>query len=231
MNSRSSATSELTKALVDGATLLDSSKNTAILPNAKSVLQTRLSQYFSRLEEQEPLWASWNLNELQLKCAQEALSVVERVQRILDLGGNDVTGAETSNLEGPVIGTRDLAELRNLLSMVVKWGVNPLLSHMYSVWSSRGSSVEGSGIVDLTSTPEYHAKLSDLSSRLFRLIFPTGIQSQLPQTLITTSILNRHIVDLLGPALALGWLPKSITNQYMPILREVRPLTLRLLSM
>lgn len=213
----------LSGALADGACLIDSTRSAAP-PDLRSALLIRLSQYYARLGSVVVIDNTKTLEEVELITAKEALSVVGRVQQVL--GVED----ETTFDQAPVIGTRDLAELRTLLSIIFKWGVDPLLSALTSAWPSQTLG-GGPRIIDLTAAPEDYGLLSDFVSALMTLIFPFGSQGQLPQTLITTTILHRHVADLLRPCIALGWLPKSLASDSTPTLDSIRPLTMRLLAM
>ncbi|KAJ3874120.1 hypothetical protein F5051DRAFT_443634 [Lentinula edodes] len=71
-------------------------------------------------------------------------------------------------------------------------------------------AVPGAKIIDLTSTPEDH-HLADLVARQLTLVYPLGIHGNTSNPLITEVILQRHVPDILKPAISLGWLPKSLT--------------------
>ncbi|KAF8138702.1 hypothetical protein EV363DRAFT_1521850 [Boletus edulis] len=74
------------------------------------------------------------------------------------------------------------------------------------------------------------AALSALLSDLMSTLFPRGVRAQPPQTLITTTILHRHVPDLLMASMALAWLPKSPWPQDNLSLNTLRPFVLRLLE-
>lgn len=226
----STSKSGLSTALSAGLFLIDSTKthDAQVKPSdLKVILVTRLSQYYTHLGLQETPDNSQTLEQLQVTTAKEALSIVEKVQHII---GTEHDGAPS---DIPAIGTRDLAELRTLTSIVFKWGVDPLLNHVISSWPSKKNpeSRIRSKIIDLTTAPEDYQLLSTLISGLMALLFPNGLQGPLPQTLITATILNRHVADLLRPCLALGWLPKSLASESTPTLDAVRPMAMRLLAM
>ncbi|KAK0461884.1 armadillo-type protein [Desarmillaria tabescens] len=161
-----------------------------------------------------------SVEEIKQVTAEEALSVVGCVQRIID--GQD--GEE----DVPLIGTRDIAQLRTLLSIVFKWGVEPLLSNIIVALPTPSSSKKVQIAVEHTLKDYEH--LCQLINEIFALLFPSGLQSRLPQTLITTTVLNRHVTDILKPAIVLGWLPKSLATEYILPLDGIRPLVIRLLS-
>ncbi|KAJ3891226.1 hypothetical protein GG344DRAFT_88397 [Lentinula edodes] len=129
-------------------------------------------------------------------------------------------------------GTRDLNQLRVLLSITFRWGVDPLLSHVISSWPSTSSSaVPGAKIIDLTSTPEDYHHLANLVPRQLTLVFRLGIHGNTSNTLITEVIFQRYLPDIRKPAISLGWLPKSLAVDTMTPLDDIRPLIMRLMAM
>ncbi|THH18393.1 hypothetical protein EW146_g2595 [Bondarzewia mesenterica] len=173
-----------------------------------------------------------------LTTAQEALSVVCRVQQILDDDRPDIPSStscghkEDSPGEVSVVGTRDIAELRTLLSIVFKWGTELLLEAIQAAWPTKPHQPTQMGprIVILTDTSEDYSRLSSMTNQLLGLLFPRGVHGPLPQTLITSVLLGRHVTDLLKPGITLGWVPKSLASEAMPVVDELRPLVMRLLS-
>ncbi|KAJ8522977.1 hypothetical protein ONZ45_g477 [Pleurotus djamor] len=171
--------------------------------NIRAVLSRRLCDYYECLGSPTNIDQD-SLDSLEAVTASEALNVVEGVQRII--------GAEGDTNEVPVIGTRDLAQLRTLLSIVFKWGVEPLLNRLKSSWTSGVAQPPGkTHIIDLSSLSDDFVALTSITTRLVALLFPNGPQSALPQSLITTTILNRHVGDIVAPCIILGWLPKSMS--------------------
>ncbi|KAH7879787.1 uncharacterized protein C8R40DRAFT_1035206 [Lentinula edodes] len=214
--------SELASTLHAGSCLIDtlSTPQTQL----KSALLQRLQNYYSCLGSSSTLNDSATLENVQIRTADEALVVVEKVQRLLRTNAPD-TGA-------PLLGTRDLNQLRVLLSITFRWGVDPLLSHVISSWPNTSSStVPGAKIIDLTSTPEDYHHLANLVARQLTLVFPLGIHGNTSNTLITEVILQRHLPDILKPAISLGWLPKSLAVDTMTPLDDIRPLIMRLMAM
>jgi hypothetical protein len=165
------------------------------------------------------------LEETQFITAKEALSVLGRVQRVLN-------GADGETTDNPLIGTRDLGELRTLLSIVFKWGVDPLFSKVVLAWPSKNALPESKGprIIDLTTSAEDYELGSSLVSELMNLLFPNDLQGDISQTLITTTMLDRHPVDLLRPCITLGWVPRYLASDSRPSLDAARPFTVRLLN-
>jgi len=81
----------------------------------------------------------------------------------------------------------------------------------------------GSNVPDLTLESGDYQLLATLLMSLFSLVFPDGAQGRISQTLITTTILSRHVKDILLPALGLGWLPESLSTPSMPPVHDARP--------
>ncbi|KAJ7507767.1 hypothetical protein B0H11DRAFT_2314195 [Mycena galericulata] len=176
--------------LAAGLCLIESASDNAS-HDLKSVLSSRLARFYACLEQNDRVDSSQSL---ELTTATEALNVLERVHTILD--SEDVP-----------IGTRDLAELRTLLAIAFKWGVDPLLSRAMLAWPSKSAR---SQIIDLTNTPEDYSLLCDFVSRLLRIALPANEPT------------------LLRPCIAVGWLPKALAPDAAP--DSIRPMTARLLG-
>ncbi|ESK92903.1 hypothetical protein Moror_9059 [Moniliophthora roreri MCA 2997] len=213
--------SELAKALQAGSALIDSSSESQT--HLKGALLARLQRYYSIIEVPCPVDDSASLVDVQLQTAEQSLNIIEKVHKIID--SND------SPESAPLLGVRDLGRLRTLLSIIVRWGLEPLLDRVISAWPERPNRATSDSIIDLTSTPEDYSRLSSFVLRLHALIFPSGLQGKPSQSLITETILQRHSKDILAPSIALGWLPKSMSSESMFPLDSVRPLTMRLLLM
>ena len=222
---------ELTRYLTVGSLLIHSEKG-GPAPNLRTILHTRLAQYRAQRGLPECDCDDYSLEQAQEETAQEALLVVEGVQRILDQDTSDVSPQSKDGEPGevPLIGTRDISQLRTLLSIVFKWGTEPLLAHVQVVWPARGSTT-GSKLLDVDNAPQSLAKLTTMIRRLLSLLFPRGVHGTVPQTLITSTLLNRHITDLLRPGIALGWVPKALSTESFPVVDDLRPLVMRLISM
>lgn len=221
---------ELTRYLAAGSLLIHGEKG-GPAPNLRVVLLARLAQYRVQRGLPECDFSDFSLEQVQEETAQEALSVVEGVQRILDLDTGDVTQSKEGEPgEVPLIGTRDISQLRTLLSIVFKWGTEPLLAHVQVVWPARGSTAP-SKLLEVDGAPRCYAKLTTMTRRLLSLLFPRDVHGTVPQTLITSTLLNRHITDLLRPGIALGWVPKALSTESFPVVDDLRPLIMRLMSM
>jgi hypothetical protein len=221
---------ELTNILTAGSLLVDSRSSPA--RDLKSTLLSRLDKYHKHLGIKVGPLEQYSLEEVELETAKEAINVLERVQNAL-YSDTDANVAEASSSSTEVLlGIRDLTEIRTLISIVFKWGSDPLLGHITSAWPSNPPPTVGasSQIIDLTTTPESYSLLSSIVIRLMRILFPGGANSPISQTFISTTMLNRHLSDFLRPCLAIGWLPTRLASESMPTMDEVRPLVMRLLA-
>ncbi|KAF4619552.1 hypothetical protein D9613_005233 [Agrocybe pediades] len=224
----------LQAALSDGAILLGtSSASDKAAPNMETVLKNRVQIYYDQLSSRDSKTRTINatsLDDIQLLTAKEALSVVQRVQSLLDLEEEDKS--ENGTGRAPAIGTRDLAQLRTMLSILFKWALNPLFSRVNLALPTKiPARPQGPKIIDLTLGSEDYQLLSDILMSLFSLVFPEGPEGRISQTLITTSILNYHVQDILFTAITLGWLPESFSSSSTPVLHEARSMVMRLLKL
>jgi hypothetical protein len=221
-----------------GSLLLQNDKGAQPTSDLKTLLLGRLSQYRVRVGLLDQDDSGKSLEDVQRLTANEALAVLERVQRILNEDKPETTpctsdGKAQDGLgDAPSIGTRDITYLRMLISIVFKWGTEPLLSRIHSAWpSAHPARASGSKtIVHLDDVADNCDNLKSITLRLYAVIFPQGVQGGVPQTPISSTLLNRHPTDLLRPALVLGWIPKTLSH-ISTVLDEVRLLAMRLLSM
>lgn len=216
---------DLSRWLSAGSLLIHSEK-VGPATNLRAVLLARLVQYRVQRGLPERDDGDLSLEKAQEETAQEALSVVEGVQRLLDQDAR--TAPEDMPSGEPVIGTRDISQLRTLLSIVFKWGAEPLLAHVQVVWPAKGSTQ--TQLVDANDAPHSYERLTTMTRRLLSLLFPRGVHGTLPQTLITSTLLHRHVTDILRPAIALGWVPKTLFPESFPAVDDFRPLVMRLMS-
>ena len=228
---------ELSRCLSAGSLLIHSEKGSRA-PNLRAVLLTRLAQYRAQCGLPECDCDDFTLEQAQEETAQGALSVVESVQRILDQDEGMRLAPNVSPPhckedgpgEVPLIGTRDISQLRTLLSIVFKWGTEPLLANVQVVWPASGG-MTGPKLIDVDDAPQLYAKLTTMIRRLLSLLFPRGVHGTIPQTLITATLLNRHITDLLRPGIALGWVPKALSTESFAVVDDLRPSIMRLMTM
>jgi hypothetical protein len=163
---------------------------------------------------------------VQRETACEALNLVERVQKIL----SEEHAEDAENI--PRIGTRDLALLRTLVSIIFQWGTEPLFAQVASSWPNKSPSIakHGEKIIDLTNTPENYALLTSFIARISRLFYASE-EATLSQTHITVILLKKHAAAILKPCIALGWLPKSLASESTPSVASLRPFTTKLLNL
>lgn len=205
--------------------------------NLKSVLNARLDKFYSSLSKDRPFLVRDTIEDLRLETVHCALEALEQVCGLLDV--NCSTSAESVpeapdvqvevSDDAPVVGSRDLAQLRTLLSIVFRWGIDPLLARVSHAWPGKPTRQVGTRIVELGTPEDYHS-LSSLLLRLSTLLLPSGPRGRLSQTVITTAILDRYLADFMGASIALGWLPKSLSSADTPAIDDLRPVVLRLLE-
>ncbi|KAH9166708.1 hypothetical protein EDB89DRAFT_2001872 [Lactarius sanguifluus] len=220
---------QLSRWLSAGSLLIHSEKG-GPATDLRAVLLARLAQYRAQRGLPERDDGDPSLEQAQEETAQEALSVVESVQRILDEDASPIPAVFEGDTPGggPMIGTRDISQLRTLLSIVFKWGTEPLLAHVNIVWPAKGYTQ--TQLIDANDVPHSYERLTAMTRQLLSLLFPRGVQGTLPQTLITSTLLHRHVTDILRPAIALGWVPKALFSESFPVVDNFRPLVIRLLS-
>ncbi|KAF7355296.1 RTP1-C1 domain-containing protein [Mycena sanguinolenta] len=195
---------DLRALLAAGLCIIEPTEN--VSHDLESVLASRLTQYYACLGQDTVLNGSETLESLKFTTAAEALNLIERIHGVLEI-------------EDAPVGTRDLAELRTLVAIAFKWGVDPLLARAMLAWPSKAERA-GAHIIDLTNVPE-DFKL--LCSMVFRLLNMT-----ISPTFITATLLNRHLDQLLRPCIAIGWLPKAHASD--PVPESIKPGTIRLLE-
>ena len=216
---------QLHNILLAGSNLLQSESAASQAQNLEGVLNSRLVSFYASLSKDRPLPVPSTIQDLHLETAQCALEVVEQAHCLL----GDQTQGHT--LDDVPIGSRDLGQLRILLSMVFRWGTSPLLTRISVTWSNKLTTRVGPRVVELTDISEAYGSLSSLLMRLAHILLPNGAHDRLSQTLITTSILERHMVDFLEASMALGWLPKSLSSEGTLAADALRPIVLRLLEL
>ncbi|KAI0368111.1 hypothetical protein BV20DRAFT_1045207 [Pilatotrama ljubarskyi] len=207
----------------------------------KDVLRRRVSEYCAVMNRPSPKEDA-TLETLQTFTALEALHILELLHtglRAPEPPTQSITttsagtpGTEASSNDQPLVGTRDLALIRTLLSILFKWGVEPLLQHIVAAIPSTSASqgISHASIIDLTGLPLEFSMLSSISDRLLGLVLPGGPGSPISQSGVTANLLNRQLSDLLGPCIVIGWLPKALASDSMPTADHIRPLVMHLLS-
>lgn len=196
----------------------------------RDVLRRRLSDYYISIgrptAHEDP-----SLEDTQLETATEALSILEQLH--LSLGSQEPPSTAIDAPDpGALLGTRDLALVRTLVSIVFKWATEPLLRRITNAIPSTSISyaVAGASIIDLTGLPHEYSTLSSITSRMLAIPLADGIASPLSQSAVTATLLHRHLPDLLLPCVVIGWLPKSLASDSMPTGDALRPQAMHLLA-
>ncbi|PCH41522.1 hypothetical protein WOLCODRAFT_163168 [Wolfiporia cocos MD-104 SS10] len=226
-------------ALQLGAALVGPSGSEAAA-DIKEVLLRRLEQYRIIIgkSEQSDIPFTASLDYVQLHTATEALYVLELLQSAWreEAAAGPLKAIPAREYDAPegVIGSRDLAQIRTLIGIVFKWAIEPLLARVVSaipVRSTPSHVRSGAKIIDLTGVPADFTALTSCTSRLLHLMLPDGPHTPLLQTVITYTLLNKHLIDLLRPCIVLGWLPKTLATESVHPVDELRPPAMHLMSM
>ena len=199
---------------------MESDPQTSEKGDLKATLTRRLHRCYEKLTDECTVTDAFSLEEVQRVTGSSALRVIELVQQILD----------SSTTNDAVIGTRDIGHLRTLISVVFKWRTEPLLAEVMPLWPLK-SSKGRSGVQDISSAVNAYSQLATITSKLLSLVFPRGMEGKVAETAITTTLIHRHLVDLLKPCVTLGWLPASMSTPATPVQDNIRPLIMRLLHM
>lgn len=198
----------------------------------KSVLCTRLSNYYTERGVCEDNYDKTDLSAVQFQTAKEALFVVRQVHDALVPTESNQPEKVTVQAEIPALGTRDISHLRTLISIVFKWGTDALLGRVVLNLTTPPPKMprESAPIVDLTRGPEDYKELCDLTFQLLSVALPSGHRGPLSPNLVANILFTRHLSDILKPCIVLGWLPKNLSPAAFPVQDDIRPLTMRLLS-
>lgn len=213
---------DLPTLLSAGACLVDSGKSTSTA-NLGHLLAGRLIQYEAQMRKLDSSYSASvvetaSLGELQEKTALQALYLVERIHSILC----------TASLDDLTVGTRDLVQIRTLLSISFRWAVDPVLLRILSNLPAKASETQGTNVWDSISSD--FLNLCSIFRSVIRLLFPsTGATAQLSQTHVTAAMLDYHAIDALRPCIVLGWLPQSMT-QNSPPSADMRAFVIQFLS-
>ncbi|PPQ63880.1 hypothetical protein CVT24_009506 [Panaeolus cyanescens] len=212
-----------------------------------------------RIRLDEEVERATKLEDVQVKIGQECLGVVREVHGALDVGvdenddkqddekrkdsveekGRKDEGKEEGGVEQRV-GVRDLKKIRTHLSIVFKWGIDPLLKRVgdglltTSNPSSSSRTTASSHVVEMDeqSSIAAYEKLCAITKTMMGMVFPDGFQGRIGETHVTSSMLRMHASDILLPLVLLGWMPRNLgMKSGMKPVDELRPLTLRLLRL
>ena len=224
----------LTSLFQAGAILAGSSKGEGAT-DLKTVLASRLTQYYQVLGQNQPDGLEDTLEIVQLRTAQESLSIIERLQGIFAQPRSTSKQNDAEAHDSPdVIGTRDLANIRTLLSIVFNWAVQPLLARVVAAIPTvtpGGRRRAAVNIIDLTTVPDDYRALSDILTRLIAIVLPRGVSGSVSPTIVANVFLDRHLVDLLRPCVALGWLPKASASESVAPIDSLRSPAVHLLNL
>lgn len=174
-------------------------------PDLTTILKTRLTKVKDILNESiSQELQSAELKKLQYMTGLESLRLVSELQDILDQ-------EETPSSGPPLLGTRDIACIRTILSIIMKWGLEPLLTELELNISGVGrpSIDRVSSIIDLTDRAIDLQQLPDVLLNIMHLMFKSATKT-VRQSWITSSLLSNHAVGVLTPVLILGWSSKPI---------------------
>ena len=142
----------------------------------------------------------------------------------------------------PMIGTRHLAQLKTLLSLVFKWSIE---SEILTLWTALKPAPKFEELPDKPVAPKIE-NLASLMPRVFKMIFrlppepsepSTSAQGaaewSIAQTHITQTLVTRYATDILRPAVFLGWQERSkIDDQGMKDhLDYIKSCTIRFLNL
>lgn len=205
-----SASAPLAALLKAGAIIAGAEAKTSNSSGLPELLHARLNKFDEALEE-IPRSRPSELQSLQLDTAFASLHVLERVHTILALHD-----AEHINEDSPppLIGMRDMAQLRTNLSIVFNWGTEPLFSRILPSLPNKPSRSPrippDAHIIDLTATFEDLTLLSDITNRLLKILLPHGPLGPSSATFVSMAVLNRGFTELLRACICLAWLPSEL---------------------
>ncbi|KAI5118985.1 hypothetical protein M0805_001124 [Coniferiporia weirii] len=197
------------------------------------VLRSRLEK-FDELIDGVTRHRAPDLESLKLDTAFASLYVLERVHAALQQD-EDEAKARASHEKGeatpPLIGSRDMAQLRTHLAVVYNWGTVLLLLRILPTLPNKRSPrlPPGAQIIDLTAAFEDYTLLSGMLNRLLYMLFPDGVQGRVAATFVAMLVLSRSFSDLLRPCICLAWLPNELRGD-LPPAGDLKSYTMRLLN-
>ncbi|KAJ1308574.1 hypothetical protein OPQ81_004273 [Rhizoctonia solani] len=153
-----------------------------------------------------------DLRELESLTAKKSLDVLEHVQALLREYDEDLPADnKESNAPRVALGTRDLAVLRTLASVVFGWGTIPLLVALYPQVGSSAASISS-----LPSKSTLIEETKTLIIRLVALLWPSDVRpgtsaqsTRLFPSHITKILIASHATDMLRVGISIGWLPEQ----------------------
>jgi hypothetical protein len=220
--------------IIEWAGTLCGVKKSETFSDLKDVLTARLKAYYASRGLNEPANYDVSLQSIQQTTASEALTLLEEAHNAYNTEQQQAPSASAASSapSSITVGARDLGRIRVLLALTFRWGIELHLTNVIASWPSKptASPVDRRQIVDLTTAPDDHRLVTAMTTRVLNLIYPQGLRGSLSSTIVTVALLERHVMDLLRPCLALGWLPKSLSTMDMPTVDEFRSPVMRLLA-
>jgi hypothetical protein len=166
--------------------------------------------------------------------AKVALFVIEQIHNI-------VLRSQNQNSDKPLLGSRDLSNVRTLLTLVFRWGTQPVLARLAPSWSAPSTRTRPSQpVIDLTGNPTDEETLHSLASRLLQLVLgglPSPISGDVGDVSdggtspITPILVDKHLSDILHVAIAIGWLPQQMISCAGANYEKARSAVMALLQM
>ncbi|KAH9918173.1 uncharacterized protein BXZ73DRAFT_92241 [Epithele typhae] len=205
--------------------------------NMKAILLRRLHEYHEFIGESHEN-EDGTLDAAQRATALESLSLLEHLHKHLQAREQEPAPGSVkgenyeAKMDPSLVGSRDLALMRTLLSIVFKWALEPLVGRVASAIPSTSALhiTKGARIIDLTGLPHEYSTLSSICDRLLSVSLSNGVSSPLSQSAVAAILLNQHLSDLLLPCIVVGWLPKSLSSEDMPTGNTLRPQIMYLLT-
>lgn len=182
----------------------DGSKNAT---TSLDLLKARLESFDKELGVSRSL--PEQLQNLQLETALASLYVQECVSHSLKTAQPNAP---------PLIGTRDMAQLRTHLAISINWGVDLLLGRILPALPTQRAIrlPPGAQIVDLTAAYADYTLLLAVLRRLLALPFPEGPDGRIEANFVAVTVLNRGFSVLLRACIVIGWLPNNLRGDLPP---------------
>ena len=183
--------------------------------NLPDVLLSRLERFDTILAEpaskQDARTRSGDLSSLKVSTAFASFFVLRCVDDALKQ--QEASGGE----QEPLLGTRDLAQLRTHLALVFAYGVNELLQRILPIFPKKPSKARippGAQVIDLTAAHEDLSQLSELLVLLLRMCRnePTSEErgKEMSTSFVMKIMVARELSSLVRACICMGWLPNDL---------------------
>jgi hypothetical protein len=200
----SSSDEELGQILNTAALLVDSSLQKSHT-DLRNVLTSRLVDYHALLN-QEYVQVDQSLDGVKLDTALRALDVAERLHSLLIARQL----CDASACDEPLLGVRDLQRIRSMLSVILRWGVDALLTTERRSEPSKDNDNPSNSLIA-------HSHLLSIASRLTALLVSdVDGRMEASPTIVASTLLEYHTCDLLKLYLVLGWPPDLSASESTP---------------